>query len=223
MNSEEYNPWTVGNIEDFLYFCCPECDLSNESIFQAKDIFIQHVLFHHPKAKEFMSELALKEEPIEEFNNEYDESYAVENNSKYFNYNNYRNKNLITKSRKCGECENCLREDCGECNWCIDKPRFGGPGLKKQACKFKVCINKLNNKKLKTSPSKIVKIVFDDNDIYDSYDHGENDQEILDNDEIYGGANEEEPIMVEPKFEESENFKHEQIEIEQQPNNHVKV
>ena len=28
--------------------------------------------------------------------------------------------------------------DCGECVNCLDKPKFGGPGTKKQACKLKV-------------------------------------------------------------------------------------
>jgi hypothetical protein len=28
-----------------------------------------------------------------------------------------------------------LVEDCGECTNCLDKRKFGGPGLKKQKCK----------------------------------------------------------------------------------------
>ena len=36
---------------------------------------------------------------------------------------------------RCMECPPCLRlEDCGSCIYCKDKPKFGGPGVKKQAC-----------------------------------------------------------------------------------------
>ena len=36
---------------------------------------------------------------------------------------------------RCMDCPACLRtEDCGTCIFCKDKPKFGGPGVKKQAC-----------------------------------------------------------------------------------------
>ena len=44
---EIYNPWIVGRLEEFLYFCCPECDERNQS----KELFLQHALEHHPLAK----------------------------------------------------------------------------------------------------------------------------------------------------------------------------
>ena len=31
MLPHEENPWTVENLEEFLYFCCPECDERNQS------------------------------------------------------------------------------------------------------------------------------------------------------------------------------------------------
>ncbi|TRY61413.1 hypothetical protein TCAL_14979 [Tigriopus californicus] len=43
------------------------------------------------------------------------------------------------KSRRCGECEGCMRDDCGECVPCKDKPRFGGRGTKKRACTERTC------------------------------------------------------------------------------------
>lgn len=30
------------------------------------------------------------------------------------------------------------QEDCGVCNMCLDKPKFGGPNIKKQACQLKL-------------------------------------------------------------------------------------
>lgn len=36
---------------------------------------------------------------------------------------------------RCMDCPACLRkEDCRKCEMCRDKKKFGGPGIKKQAC-----------------------------------------------------------------------------------------
>ena len=43
----ENNPWSVRKWEEFLYFCCPECDEKSQS----KDNFITHALSIHPMAK----------------------------------------------------------------------------------------------------------------------------------------------------------------------------
>ena len=42
--------------------------------------------------------------------------------------------------RRCGECAGCIHDECGECSACLDKPRFGGPGRMKQACKRRTCM-----------------------------------------------------------------------------------
>lgn len=39
-----------------------------------------------------------------------------------------------TRMMKCGECRECLSEDCGVCGNCLDKPKFGGPNTKKRTC-----------------------------------------------------------------------------------------
>ncbi|KAL7551044.1 hypothetical protein ACHAWF_014255 [Thalassiosira exigua] len=44
-----------------------------------------------------------------------------------------------TRKMKCGECKACLRDDCGKCVNCLDKPKFGGPGTQKQACVKRKC------------------------------------------------------------------------------------
>jgi len=41
---------------------------------------------------------------------------------------------------RCGKCTNCTRSDCGSCYNCADKPKFGGPGVKKQACINRKCL-----------------------------------------------------------------------------------
>ena len=62
---EVMNPWAVGKLEEFLYFCCPECDVRNQS----KELFLQHALEHHPQAKECLSDFHIKEEINEEQEN----------------------------------------------------------------------------------------------------------------------------------------------------------
>ena len=31
-------------------------------------------------------------------------------------------------------CEGCLVEGCGDCPFCVNKPKFGGPGRKQLCC-----------------------------------------------------------------------------------------
>ena len=44
------------------------------------------------------------------------------------------------QKRRRTACKNCTRrDDCGTCVNCSDKPRFGGRGVRKQACIQKTC------------------------------------------------------------------------------------
>ena len=45
------------------------------------------------------------------------------------------------RGRGCGKCAGCMRPDCGNCVFCKDKPKFGGPGVKKQRCANRLCSN----------------------------------------------------------------------------------
>ena len=49
LTKTEGNPWMVDKLEEFLYFCCPECDEKS----QMKDSFLQHALFTHPNVSPF--------------------------------------------------------------------------------------------------------------------------------------------------------------------------
>ena len=43
------------------------------------------------------------------------------------------------RNKACGKCEGCLRENCGVCKYCLDKPRFGGSNIHKQKCQERAC------------------------------------------------------------------------------------
>lgn len=46
------------------------------------------------------------------------------------------------RSRRCGACAACLRPgDCGRCDFCRDKPKFGGQNLKRQKCRWRQCLH----------------------------------------------------------------------------------
>ena len=42
------------------------------------------------------------------------------------------------RKQPCGQCEACSREDCGECIYCLDKRKFGGPNSLKQESLYRV-------------------------------------------------------------------------------------
>lgn len=44
------------------------------------------------------------------------------------------------RQSRCGECPGCTSNDCNECKFCLDKPKNGGPGTKKQSCIKRKCI-----------------------------------------------------------------------------------
>ena len=58
------NPWNVEDLDEFLYYCCPECDLRDQSKIQ----FLQHALEQHSKAKQCVQQFngfIIKDEPNE--------------------------------------------------------------------------------------------------------------------------------------------------------------
>ncbi|KAL5019594.1 hypothetical protein ScPMuIL_002486 [Solemya velum] len=40
---------------------------------------------------------------------------------------------------RCRKCEGCLAPDCAKCVYCLDKTKFGGPNVCKQACIYRKC------------------------------------------------------------------------------------
>lgn len=57
---------------------------------------------------------------------------------------------LVVTGKKvwsCGKCQTCTAEDCGKCIYCLDRPKFGGPFIKKQRCIKRRCLMKIKNHK----------------------------------------------------------------------------
>ena len=70
MNGGKYdNPWAVGHLEEFLYYCCPECNKKTQS----KESFLQHAIDRHPLAKETLQMFGVKTEPYDDDWEEYNE------------------------------------------------------------------------------------------------------------------------------------------------------
>ena len=44
------------------------------------------------------------------------------------------------KRSRCRECVGCLASDCGECKFCLDKAKFGGPDKLRQSCVQRKCV-----------------------------------------------------------------------------------
>ena len=66
----EHNPWNVKNIQEFLYFCCPECGMKDQS----QDSFVKHALDIHPDSREFVVNLQIKTEVFDESYDNYEDS-----------------------------------------------------------------------------------------------------------------------------------------------------
>ena len=58
----EENPWAVNTLEDFQFYCCPECDLKEHT----KDKFVKHALENHTEYKDYIVNLMIKPELYEE-------------------------------------------------------------------------------------------------------------------------------------------------------------
>ena len=48
MESNNVNPWKVENLEEFLYYWCPECNDRHQS----RELFLQHALQNHQNSRE---------------------------------------------------------------------------------------------------------------------------------------------------------------------------
>ena len=82
MGEYAISPWSVKCLEDFLYYCCPECDIRDHS----KDNFLQHAFSYHPDANEYLSILiGIKTENSNYISESFDLSYEKDITNDSFN------------------------------------------------------------------------------------------------------------------------------------------
>ena len=62
------NPWAVGNVDQFLFYNCPECELKE----QDRNLFIQHAMETHPKAIQYLVKSELTNDELNNENSTYD-------------------------------------------------------------------------------------------------------------------------------------------------------
>ena len=61
----ENNPWIVEDLEDFLHYCCPQCDFKEQ--FDQRQQFVEHALRCHPISRKHIETFMVKKENIQEF------------------------------------------------------------------------------------------------------------------------------------------------------------
>ena len=82
------NPWSFDNIDEYLFYCCPQCDHR----YKSKPSFVLHAFESHPESKERIKDVGIElhQEPLagyvikEEVRNsdidDCDEAYVVNDN-----------------------------------------------------------------------------------------------------------------------------------------------
>ena len=108
--SEGKNPWHFKDLEDFLYYCCPECNQKNQS----KDYFLEHALHEHPKSKEFLETYKVKKEQIE--NEAIKSEYCNDNNEHAESLENF--KHFDKKDSEGKKTSLKLHEQKYQCEFC---------------------------------------------------------------------------------------------------------
>ena len=89
LENPEDNPWFEKTLEEFLYYCCPECDERNQS----KEMFLKHALELHPKSKDLKSKNVKIKQEYNDDENDFGKSKGY--------YNDYEAVPLSSKLVKC--------------------------------------------------------------------------------------------------------------------------
>ena len=63
-DSDDNNQWSVSSVDEFLQYCCPDCDVKEKN----KEKFIKHALSQHPLSANYLGEIIIKEELFEDTN-----------------------------------------------------------------------------------------------------------------------------------------------------------
>ena len=61
-DSDDNNQWNVSSVDEFLQYCCPDCDVKEKE----KEEFIRHALSQHPLSANYLGTIIIKEELFED-------------------------------------------------------------------------------------------------------------------------------------------------------------
>ena len=61
-DSDDNNQWNVSSIDEFIQYCCPDCDVKEKN----KEEFIRHALSKHPLSANYLGQIIIKEELFED-------------------------------------------------------------------------------------------------------------------------------------------------------------
>ena len=125
------NPWFVSSLEEFQYYCCPECEERNPS----KDLFLDHALNQHSNAKEYLQKFMLLKEEDENKSIKSDifikyEDDLHQNNSNENNPINEKTMQTFYDIKTLTYAENIEESKSVHCEFCIEK-FYGTHDLKK--------------------------------------------------------------------------------------------
>ena len=84
MKSEPDNSWCVSTIEEFLHYCCPDCDVKMKM--EDKENFVRHALSEHPASASYIGQLIIKEEFVEDEEDQEDYDNTNEDMGESFEY-----------------------------------------------------------------------------------------------------------------------------------------
>ncbi|XP_039298773.1 jmjC domain-containing histone demethylation protein 1 isoform X1 [Nilaparvata lugens] len=65
---------------------------------------------------------------------------GIENKAKHLLVGHKKGSGPRRRRTRCKKCEACQQKDCGECAFCQDMVKFGGPGRAKQTCIMRQCL-----------------------------------------------------------------------------------
>ena len=132
-------PWNVESLEDFLYYCCPECDEKSQS----REDFLCHALAYHPSSNNYLMPLEVKQEvkekiistdletdlkdpsannfQVKEENIIQDDNDTIEDDEEYFLVNNHDNNEIYELKQetdnsdelRCDQCDKIFRSKSG--------------------------------------------------------------------------------------------------------------